>query len=165
MPRPALSSLRTQNAKASQPQWLQHHSRLPFVKQPAPCLKVWENTQVYTKKTTIPEQQIPGTLQGGVQGLGSTTSLIQGPVIKVKRTHISPLYMQFMSWHYFTWCTQSIPDEHRTNKPLKDSCEFYKYWKRTWARHQPSEMQIGNDTHLHRLKPTAFKQSHHVHIC
>lgn len=51
------------------------------------------------QKTTIPEQWIPGTLQGGVWGLGSRISLIQGPVIKVKRAHISSLYMQFMSWY------------------------------------------------------------------
>lgn len=51
------------------------------------------------QKTTIPEEWIPGTLQGGVQGLGSRTSLIQGPVIKVKWAHISLLYMQFKSWH------------------------------------------------------------------
>lgn len=47
----------------------------------------------------IPQKQIPGTLQRGIWGLGSRTSLIQGPVIKVKRAHILLLYMQFTSWH------------------------------------------------------------------
>lgn len=61
--------------------------------------------------------------------------------------------------------THSIPDEHRANEPLKDSCELYKHWNQKWARHQPSEMQIGNRRHLHRLNPTAPKQRHPGRIC
>lgn len=119
------------------------------------------------QKTTIPEKWIPGTLQGGVQGLGSTTSLIQGPVIKVKRAHISLLYMQFMSWHMIL---------HGTLTPSQMNIEQISPWRipvnctntvqnQIWAMYQPSEMQIGNHTHLHGLKPTAFKWSHHVHTC
>lgn len=80
-------------------------------------------------------------------------------------SHLITVHAVYELTYYFTWYTHSIPDEHRANKPLKDSCELYKYWNQTLARHQPSEMQIGTHTHLHQLKPTAFKWSHHIHTC
>lgn len=79
-------------------------------------------------------------------------------------SHLIAVHAVYELTYYFTWYTHSIPDEHRANKPLKDSCELYKHWNQTLARHQPSEMQIGTHTHLHRLKPTAFKRNH-VHTC
>lgn len=76
-------------------------------------------------------------------------------------SHLITVHAVYELTCYFTWYTHSIPDEHRANKPLKDSCELYKYWNQTLARYQPSEMQIGTHTDLHPLKPTAFKRSHH----
>lgn len=80
-------------------------------------------------------------------------------------SHLAAVHAVYQLTYYFTWYTHSLPDEHRPNKPLKDSCELYKHWNQKWARHQPSEMQIGNRTHLHRLNPTAPKRRHRGHIC
>lgn len=68
-------------------------------------------------------------------------------------SHLAAVHAVYELTYYFTWYTHSIPDEHRANKPLKDSCEVHKHWHQIRTRLQPSEMQIGNDTHLHRLKP------------
>lgn len=78
-------------------------------------------------------------------------------------SHLITVHVVYELTYYFTWYTHSIPDEHRANKPLKDSCELYKYWNQTLARYQPSEMQTGTHTDLHWLKPSALKRSHHVH--
>lgn len=78
-------------------------------------------------------------------------------------SHLITVHVVYELTYYFTWHTHSIPDEHRANKPLKDSCELYKYWNQTLARYQPSEMQTGTHTDLHWLKPSALKRSHHVH--
>lgn len=109
------------------------------------------------QKNTIPGQWIPGTLQGGVWGLGSRTRSCDKSETS---SHLITVHAVYELTYYFTWYTHSIPDEHRANKPLKDSCELYKYWNQTLARYQPSEMQIGTHTDLHQLQLTAFKRSH-----
>lgn len=104
--------------------------------------KYWSQHTCKHQIPAIPQKQIPGTLQWGVWGLGSRTSLIQGPVIKVKRAHILLLYMQFTSRHIIL---------HGTLTPSQMNIEQISPW-RIPVKYTNTGIRYDHDTSLQKCR-------------
>lgn len=144
---PALSSLgRTQNAKASQ-----RTGRIP------PGSQLWshqspawesEKTHKYTPKNNnsrkVNSRHIARRRSGTWQHNKSDS---RSRDKSETSSHLTAVHAVYELTYDFTWYTHSIPDEHRANKPLKDSCELYKYCTKSDMSNVPTFRNADWESH------------------